>query len=142
MLGAGFRSTWEVILCPAGIRRDHADLPYGSRVVLLMFRAESTAKLGCMTPTPTPRTTTAFFVQAGIAFALSFAGSLIGIAYLPIDPWQRGFLCMTLLFLVTSTFTLAKVVRDHQEASTVRVRVDEARLEKLIAEHDPFKTVA
>ena len=49
---------------------------------------------------------------------------------------------MSLLFLVTSTFTLAKVIRDQQEASTVRVRVDEARLDKLIAEHDPFKTAA
>lgn len=47
---------------------------------------------------------------------------------------------MTVLFLVASTFTLAKVVRDQQEAATVRVRVDEARLEKLIAEHNPFTT--
>ena len=49
---------------------------------------------------------------------------------------------MTLLFVVTSAFTLAKVIRDRQEISTVRVRVDEARMEKLIAEHDPFKVAA
>lgn len=69
-------------------------------------------------------------------------GALIGIFYLPLDAWQRGFLGMTLLFLVTSSFTLAKVIRDQQESSTIRVRLDEARMEKLIAEHDPFKTVA
>jgi hypothetical protein len=45
---------------------------------------------------------------------------------------------MTVLFLVTSSFTLAKVIRDQQEAATVRVRLDEARLEKLLAEHSPL----
>lgn len=46
-----------------------------------------------------------------------------------------------LLFLVSSTFGLAKVVRDQQEAATVRVRLDEARLEKLLAEHNPLSSV-
>jgi hypothetical protein len=40
--------------------------------------------------------------------------------------------------LVSSAFTLAKVIRDQQEAATVRVRLDEARVEKLLAEHNPF----
>jgi hypothetical protein len=43
---------------------------------------------------------------------------------------------MTVLFLVTSSFTLAKVIRDQQEAATVRVRIDEARMEKLLAEYN------
>ncbi|MGC0362405.1 hypothetical protein ABH922_000389 [Rhodococcus sp. 27YEA15] len=93
-------------------------------------------------PTAPSKTTAAFFFQAGLAFAVSFVGTLAGIIWLPIDTWQRGFLGMSLLFLVTSTFTLAKVIRDQQESSTVRVRMDEARLDKLIAEHDPFKSAA
>ncbi len=93
------------------------------------------------TPMPQTATTAAFYAQAAIAFGVSLAGAVVGILYLPIDPWQRAFLAMTLLFVVTSAFTLAKVVRDRQEISTVRVRVDEARMEKLIAEHDPFKVV-
>ena len=92
-------------------------------------------------PTPQPQTssTAAFYLQAVIAFGVSLTGCVIGIAYLPLDPWQRAFLAMTLLFVVTSAFTLAKVIRDRQEISTVRVRVDEARMDKLIAEHDPFR---
>jgi len=90
---------------------------------------------------PQTATTAAFYAQAAIAFGVSLAGAVVGILYLPINPWQRAFLAMTLLFVVTSAFTLAKVVRDRQEISTVRVRVDEARMEKLIAEHDPFKVV-
>jgi hypothetical protein len=93
------------------------------------------------TPMPQTATTAAFYAQAAIAFGVSLAGAVVGILYLPINPWQRAFLAMTLLFVVTSAFTLAKVVRDRQEISTVRVRVDEARMEKLIAEHDPFKVV-
>lgn len=84
------------------------------------------------------KSTAAFFVQAAVAFGVSFLGALGGIYFLPLDPWQRLFLAMTVLFLVTSSFTLAKVIRDQQEAATVRVRLDEARLEKLLAEHNPF----
>lgn len=91
-------------------------------------------------PNNFPKNTAPYFVQAAIAFGVSFAGAIGGIYFLPLDPWQRMFLGMTVLFLVTSSFTLAKVIRDQQEASTIRVRLDEARLEKLIAEHDPFKT--
>lgn len=101
------------------------------------------AQTGVMSEsTSTSKSTGAFFVQAAIAFGVSLFGTGIGVFYLPLDAWQRGFLGMTMLFLVTSSFTLAKVVRDQQEASTVRVRLDEARMEKLIADHDPYRSVA
>ena len=87
---------------------------------------------------PQTPTTAAFYAQAAIAFGVSLATSVIGILYLPLDPWQRGFLGITLLFLTSSTFTLAKVVRDRQEQSTVRARLDEARVDKLIAETDHY----
>jgi hypothetical protein len=86
----------------------------------------------------TSKNTAAFFLQAAIAFGVSFLTALAGIFFLPLDAWQRGFLAITVLFLVSSAFTLAKVIRDQQEAATVRVRLDEARMEKLLAEYDPF----
>ncbi|RMI29722.1 YiaA/YiaB family inner membrane protein [Nocardia stercoris] len=86
-----------------------------------------------------PKSSGAFLAQAAIAFGISFAASVFGVAYLPLDIWQRGFLIITLLFLVSSTFTLAKVVRDQHESSRVTHRIDEARMEKLMAEHDPFR---
>jgi hypothetical protein len=86
----------------------------------------------------TSKNTAAFFIQAAIAFGVSFVSALGGIFYLPLDSWQRLFLGITVLFLVSSAFTLAKVIRDQQEAATVRVRLDEARVEKLLAEHNPF----
>lgn len=90
----------------------------------------------------TSKTTAAFLVQTIAAFAVSFVGSLAGILFLPLDPWQRLFLGISVLFLVSSAFSLAKVVRDQQEATTVRVRLDEARLEKLLSEHNPYAATA
>ncbi len=55
------------------------------------------------------------------------------------DRVRALFLALGLLFVVTSSFTLAKCVRDQQESTTVVKRVDQARLDKLLADHDPFK---
>jgi hypothetical protein len=90
----------------------------------------------------TSKTTAAFLVQCVIAFAVSFVATVVGILFLPLDPWQRLFLAVSVLFLVSSTFGLAKVVRDQQESASVRGRIDEARLEKLLAEHHPLNSVA
>ena len=96
-----------------------------------------------MSANPTkPKNTSAYMAQAAIAFAVSLFGTGAGIAYLPLDGWQRAFLAMSGLFLVTSCFTLAKVVRDQQETQSVMSRLDEARIEQLIAEHNPFKSVS
>lgn len=88
---------------------------------------------------PASRTTTAFFVQAALSFGISVIAVTYAIAHLPGDAWMRGFLLLGLLYVVTSSFTLAKCVRDHQEASAVVSRVDQVRLERFLAEHDPFK---
>jgi hypothetical protein len=90
----------------------------------------------------TSPTTTAFYIQAALSFALALAAIVGAITYLPVDGWIRGFLALGMLYLVTSTFTLAKCVRDRQEETSVLSRVDQARLDKLLAEHDPFKTPA
>ncbi len=89
-------------------------------------------------PDNTSKNTVAFFIQAAVAFGVSLVAAVGGILFLPLDTWQRMFFGITMLFLVSSAFTLAKVIRDQQEAATVRVRLDEARIEKLLAEYDPF----
>lgn len=46
---------------------------------------------------------------------------------------------MGLLFSVGSTISLSKTLRDVHESNQVLNRVDEAKLEKFLAEYDPFK---
>jgi hypothetical protein len=96
---------------------------------------------GHMTRTvqPARTTTTAFYVQSILSFGVSVTALALGIAYLPVTAWVRAFLSIGLLYVVTSTFTLAKCVRDRQEETSLVGRVDQARLDKLLAEHDPFK---
>jgi hypothetical protein len=96
-----------------------------------------------MTNSPTPvRNTTAFFAQAGISFAIALLAMSFAILYLPVDPWVRAFLGLGTLYLTTSAFTLAKCIRDAQETNAVVTRLDQARVDKLLAEHDPFKSVS
>ena len=92
------------------------------------------------TPKPPTGVSTPFLVQSAISFAVSAAGVALGVAYLPVDAWVRAFLALGLLYVITSTFTLAKCVRDRQETQAIVSRVDQARLDKLLAEHDPFRT--
>lgn len=86
--------------------------------------------------------TGAFFAQAAISFGAAVFAVGLGVAFLPVDPWIRAFLGVAMLYAITSAFTLAKVVRDRQENSYLVSRVDQARLDKLLAEHDPFKEAA
>ena len=92
------------------------------------------------TSAPHLRTSPAFRVQAVLSFAVSSGSVLAGIAWLPVGSWVRAFLALGLLYVVTSAFTLAKCVRDEHEATAVWSRVEEARLERLLADHDPFST--
>jgi hypothetical protein len=89
-----------------------------------------------------PRNTNAFFAQAGVSFAVALMSMLFAVLYLPVDPWVRAFLGLNTLFLVTSAFTLAKCIRDAQESQYVVSRLDQARVDKILAEHDPFRSVS
>ncbi|MER7131882.1 YiaA/YiaB family inner membrane protein [Streptosporangium saharense] len=94
-----------------------------------------------MTKTIQPRHTGAFHIQSVLSFCVSVSAVAIGVAYLPVEAWIRAFLGIGVLYVVTSAFTLAKCVRDRQELTDVTSRVDRARLERLLTEHDPFKPV-
>jgi hypothetical protein len=105
-----------------------------------MCHGQSRDRLGGMTTPTNPKNTTAFYAQAAISFGLALFGTIIGELYLPVDGWTRAFLALATLFLVTSSFTLAKCVRDQQESGSVISRLDQARLERLLAEFDPFRS--
>jgi hypothetical protein len=88
----------------------------------------------------TTKNTPAFAAQAAISFGASLFAMLVAVYFMDTDPWIKGFLALGTLYLTTSTFTLAKVVRDMQEDNTVIHRLDMARLEKMMAQHDPYKS--
>jgi hypothetical protein len=88
------------------------------------------------------RNTAAYYFQAVASFIVSAGATVVGIAYLPVNAWERAFLGLGLLYTITSAITLSKVVRDRQEESQLVGRVDKARLDKLLTEHDPYRVDA
>lgn len=81
----------------------------------------------------------AWVVQTWLSFVLACGVTGMGIWFLPVDQWVKAFMAMGLLFSVGSTFSLAKTVRDQHESESLRKRIDEARVNRIIAEHDPLK---
>ena len=93
-----------------------------------------------MNETPVKQQNTgAYYGQAVASFGVALGAVAVGIYNLDADAWVRGFLGIAVLYLTTSAFTLAKVIRDRQEAGQIVSRVDQARMEKILAEYDPFQ---
>ncbi len=88
-------------------------------IFVLRCRAASVRTMVGMSTPLRPRTTIAFFMQAAISFAISLAVTIIGIGYLHDSRWVRAFLALGLLYVVTSSFTLAKCIRDRQEEGVI-----------------------
>ena len=63
--------------------------------------------------------TTAWRFQAWASFVLASTITSLGVLYLPVDRWTKGFLAMGLLFTVGSCFSLAKTLRDDHDARRV-----------------------
>lgn len=80
----------------------------------------------------------AWVIQTWLSFAMSVGAMILGIWHLPVDPWMKSFLGMGLLFTVGSTFSLSKTVRDQHEMEQLGTRLDEARVARMLSEHDPI----
>ena len=73
-----------------------------------------------------------FFVKA--SFACALLGMVGGVIMMPVDLWVRGYVVMGSLFLVGSSFTLAKTLRDQFEASKLINRLSQANVQPMVKE--------
>lgn len=92
-----------------------------------------------MQPLTHQKDSTAWIIQTWAAFTLSIGMTSVGIIHLPVNNWVKGFMGMGLAFCVGSTFTLAKMTRDLNEARKLAARIDDAQVEKLLTQHHPLK---
>ena len=69
---------------------------------------------------------------------VSFSGSAllvgIGLFFLPVDLWIKGYLAMGIVMLVQSCVTLTKTVRDMHESGKLVNRIEDAKAERLLME--------
>jgi len=86
-----------------------------------------------------PSHTQAWIFQTWLSFIVSISATSLGVVYLPVDPWIKGYLGMGLLFTVGSTINLSKTVRDIEESKRLINRIDEAKLERILSQYDPYK---
>ena len=81
----------------------------------------------------------AWVMQTWLSFIVSVTATTIGIIYLPVDAWTKGFVGMGLAFSVTSTISLTKTQRDIHERKKLTSKIEEARVEKVLSEYDNLK---
>ena len=81
----------------------------------------------------------AWIIQTWISFFISISATSIGIIYLPANSWIKGFMGMGLTFTIGSTISLTKTQRDIYESKKLTTKIEEARVEKILSEHDTFK---
>lgn len=58
----------------------------------------------------------AWIFQVWMAFLVTLLAVSIGTYHLPGERWEKGFVGLGVLFLTAASFTLAKTIRDNQEA--------------------------
>ncbi len=70
------------------------------------------------------------FTYASFICSLAMVG--VGILFMPLDWWAKGYLAMGTVMLVQASITMTKTVRDVHEASKFVNRIEDARAERLL----------
>lgn len=86
--------------------------------------------------------TAAWRFQVWASFVVATAATAVGVAYLPVDAWTRGYLAMGLLFTVGSAFNLAKTVRDEHEAKRLVSKLEDATANRLLRDMESDEITA
>ena len=73
-----------------------------------------------------------FFTK--VSFAIAIAATLIGVYMVPGELVVKGYFLISSLFLVFSTITLSKTMRDGHESRRLHNKISEARTSKISSE--------
>ncbi len=86
-----------------------------------------------MNPAPHQPDSSAWATFTYVSFAASVAMVALGILFLPVDLATRGYMAIGMLMLVQSSITATKTARDRHEGARLHKRIEEARVEELLA---------
>ena len=67
-----------------------------------------------------------------ISFGVSVLMVAIGIFFLPLDAWVKGYLAMGAVLLIQSCITMTKTMRDVQESDKLVNRLEDAKAERIL----------
>jgi hypothetical protein len=66
------------------------------------------------------------------SFSVSAFMVAVGVYFLPLDLWIKGYLAMGIVMLVQSCVTLTKTVRDMHESGKLVNRIEDAKAERIL----------
>ena len=69
-----------------------------------------------------------------VSFAAAAFMVAVGVFYLPIDLWMKGYLTMGIIMMIQCCVTLTKTVRDMHESGKMVNRIEDAKAERLLME--------
>ena len=75
-----------------------------------------------------------FFVK--ISFVVSVLALSLGIYFMPVELWVKGYMAMGSLFTIGSSITLSKTLRDEHEANKLINKISEAKTERILKTYD------
>jgi hypothetical protein len=75
---------------------------------------------------------TAWVTFTYISFAVSLFMVAVGIFFLPLDLWVKGYLAMGVVLLIQSCVTLTKTMRDMHEGDRLVNRLEDAKAERIL----------
>ncbi|MEM8934455.1 MAG: YiaA/YiaB family inner membrane protein [Acidobacteriota bacterium] len=73
---------------------------------------------------------------AKLSFGLAFGTTLVGIWFMPVEYWIRGYMTMGLVYSIGAAFTLAKTLRDEHEADKLINKISSAKTARILKEYD------
>ena len=80
----------------------------------------------------TPQHSGAWIVFTQASFVASAALVAVGILFMPIDIWMKGYLAMGVVMLIQSCIMATKTVRDVHEGRRMVNRIEDAKTERLL----------
>ena len=71
-----------------------------------------------------------------VSFGASAFMVAVGVYFLPVDLWIKGYLSMGIIMLIQSCVTLTKTVRDMHESSKLVNRIEDAKAERILMDYN------
>ena len=71
-----------------------------------------------------------------LSFMISISATSLGVLILPVDLWVKGYIAMGMYFTISSSFMLAKMLRDNHESNKLITKLDSAKTQKMLKELD------
>ncbi len=75
-----------------------------------------------------------FFTKLAFGVALFF--SILGLWFIPINIWVKGYMVMAYFFTIGTTISMIKTMRDDHESRKLIKRLNELRAERMIQDHE------